>query len=214
MNLEIFPSSKILPQVWERIRICRRDTCFDARLIGCIKGVSLLVTEPVQRGRRIDFLEGESVEVRMFSGTDIYAFESMIERICIAPAHYLHLSYPSKTRIQPLRRSPWVRVRLPGIARCKDGSRKLVLLTNLSEDGAQFDAPSSVGGQHDPLRISFQIEVEDIKRGFGLDARIEHEGEAEEGMLKYGISFLDLTEEQKVWLKCMVFQRIATGRLV
>lgn len=214
MNLGLFQSSNILPQVWERIQICKRDARFDARLIGCIKGVSLLVTEPVEHGRRIDFFEGESVEVRMFSGTDIYSFESTIERICVAPVHYLHLSYPRRTRIQPLRRSPWVRVRLPGIVHCQDGSRKLVLLTNLSEDGAQLDAPTTIGVENDKLRLSFQIELDAMKRGFGLDARIKHEGGMDEGMMKYGIAFTDLSEEEKVWLKCMVFQRIATGRMV
>jgi hypothetical protein len=214
MNLGLFQSGTIMPQVWERIQICKRAARFDARLIGCIKGVSLLVTEPVERGRRIDFFEGESVEVRMFSGTDIYAFESTIERICVAPVHYLHLSYPRRTRIQPLRRSPWVRLSLPGIVHCREGARKLALITNLSEDGAQLDAPSALGAENDQLRVSFQIELDDMKRGFGLDARIMHAGSAEEGMMKYGIAFIALSEEDKVWLKCMVFQRIATGRLV
>ncbi len=214
MVREPFPPNGMPLQIWERVQVCKGGARFDARLIGCIKGVSLLVTVPVREGRRVDFIEGESVEVRMFSGTDIYVFESSIERICVTPVYYLHLAYPLKMKMQPLRRSPWVSVKLPAIVQCKDGSRKLVLMTNLSMEGAQFDAPATVGEEHDPLRVSFQAEVDDMKKGFGIDARIEHEGEAEEGMLKYGVSFLDVPEGDKVWLKCMVLQRIAAGRLI
>lgn len=206
----LLSSPEILPHVGERIRIGRGNAFFDARLIGCIKGVSLLSTVPFKDGLRIDFLEGEAVEVRLFTGTEICSFGTRILHVCVVPVHYLHLGYPEEVHRQPLRHAPWVRVKLPSTVH-SGGTARPVLMENLSEEGAKFDSQDPVGEAGELIRIAMQIEIDDMKRELALEARIEHVGGMRSEMREYGVSFPGLSMEDRLWLKCLVYRRIADG---
>ncbi len=198
--------------VGEKMQICRGGICFDSRLIGAIAGVSLLATSPMKEGLRIDFLEGEEVEARMFTGRDIYGFDTRVDHVCIAPVHYLHLAYPEKIRIQPLRHSPWIRVKLPAIIQA-GGQIQPVLMTNLSEEGSKIDSPIAIGQDGERIRVAFLAEIDDMKKEIGLEARIEH-AKFREDMLEYGISFFGASADERLWLKCLVCRGMEEGRLI
>ncbi len=202
----------ILPRLGEKIRLCRGEACYDSSLVGCIKGVSLLAASPVKEGLRIDFLEGEPLEVRMFSGKDILSFPTRVMHVSILPVHYLHLAYPSETRVQPLRHFPWVRVRLPATVHA-GGKMEPVLMVDLSEEGGKLDTPLDIGREGERIGLSFDIEADELRKELNLEARIEHVRKGRE-MLEYGVSFLGASREDRLWLKCLVCRRIAEGHLI
>lgn len=142
---DIFPPQGIKPQVGERVqlRLLGRDTqtYYLARLIGYIKDQSILLTTPVAAGQRIIVLDGEQLEVRMLTGSNIYVFQSEILRICISPAYYLHLRYPSVVRMQKLRSAPRTRVNIIASVTNGEGAPEIAEITNLSPDGAQLGFP-------------------------------------------------------------------------
>lgn len=210
MTIPTFPP--ITPHVGEKVQLCKGNLCFDSRLIGYIRGVSLLVTTPLKEGMRIDFLEGEPLEVRMFSGRDIFSFATHVMHVCVAPIHYLHLDYPAETRMQPLRHGPWIRVKLPAMVQ-EGGMIQPVLMTNLSEEGAKLETPAELGQNGARIRVSFDAEADDLRRGMSLEARIEHV-KAWGGMFEYGISFLGASGDDRLWLKCLVYRKIAEGCLI
>lgn len=214
---ERFPPSGVKPQIWERVQLRRlnRDTKtrHQARLIGYIKGQSILVTMPMAEGNWIILSEGEPLEVRMLIGRDICVFQTGVQRLCIAPTHYLHLNYPDTMGRQRLRQAPWAKVNLVGTVAGTDGVSEPAYITNLSTAGARLQLPRPAGETGGRIRLSFQVALEELKGDLALDAVIRHvrPAPANEEMLEYGIAFENLRPEDALWLKGLVYQRIAEG---
>lgn len=221
---EMFPPRGIKPQVWERVqlRLLGRDiqTFYNARLIGYIKDRSILVTTPVVAGQQVIMTDGEKVEVRMLTGCNIYVFQSMILRICVSPSNYMHLEYPAKARAQRLRRAPWARASLAASVTDADGNEVIAHIVNLSPDGAQVNIPQLVGKKGESLRLTFHAGIDELETKLTLDSVIQHIRPAKQDqdwvpeMLVYGISFRNASAEDALWLRCLVYQRIAEGYLI
>jgi hypothetical protein len=219
----IFPPPGIKPQIGERVqlRLLNRNlrTYYSARLIGYINDLSILVTTPMVSGTPLILAEGELVEVRMVTGSNIYALQASIQRLCISPVHYMHLDYPSEVRVQKLRKSPWARINLGVSVTDAQGAHEAARLVNISPDGAQLHAPPTLGKAGDTLRLSLHVTLDELKTTLNLDATILHAHapqsgrEAEAGMLEYGIAFNNVTATDALWLKGMVYQHIAEGYL-
>lgn len=218
-----FPPAGIKPQIGERVQFRLLDqnlqTYYSARLIGYIRNLSILVTRPVSAENPFIPVEGKQLEVRMVTGNNIYAFQSSIQRLCISPTQYMHLDYPIEVRVQKLRKSPWVRLNLGVTVTDAQGAHEAARLVNLSPDGAQLHAPSTLGEPGATLRISFHAAVDELKTTMNLDATILHVHapqagrEAEVNMLEYGIAFRNVTTEDALWLKGLVYRHIAEGDL-
>lgn len=218
---EIFPPHDIRPQIGERVllRLLGRDfqAYHHANLIGYIKGQSILITTPVDAGQRIMLTDGEQVEVRMVTGSNIHVFQSMILRVCISPSHYFHLAYPASVRAQKLRSSPWARVDLSAIVSNPQGAQEVAHIVNLSLSGAQLHIPGALGRKNDALRITFHVSVEGLETTLALDASIQHVRPAKSGQdwaqqsLEYGVEFRELSTQDALWLRSLVYQRIAEG---
>lgn len=219
----MFPPAGIKPQIGERVQLRLVDqnpqSYYSARLIGYIKNQSILVTRPVSGENLFIPVEGKQVEVRMVTGNNIYAFQSAIQRLCISPTNYMHLDYPAEVRVQKLRKSPWVRMNLGVTATDAQGAHEAARLVNLSPDGAQLHAPATLGEPGAALRISFHATLDELKTTLNLDATILHVHapqagrEAETNMLEYGIAFRDVSAENELWLKGLVYRHIAEGDL-
>ncbi|MDD5329050.1 MAG: flagellar brake protein [Sulfuricella sp.] len=220
---ELFPPQGVKPQVWERVqfRVLGRDvqTHYYARLIGYIKGQSILVTVPVAGGQRVVMVDGERVEVRMLTGSNILVFQSSILRVCVSPTHYLHLEYPARGRIQRLRQSPWARMNLAASVIDAQGNMEMGQVVNLSLDGAKVAVPRSVGVKGEPLRLTFRAAVDGQETRLILDSVIQRVRFAKEAggwpeMLEYGVEFHDIPPKEQLWLNCLVYRRIAEGYLI
>ncbi len=220
---EIFPPHGIRPQIGERvlIRLLGRDfqAYHPALLVGYIHGQSILITTPVDDGQRAMLTDGEQVEVRMVTGSKIYVFQSVILRVCISPSHYFHLAYPERVRAQKLRSSPWARVDLSAIVAHPQGAQEVAHIVNLSLGGAQLHSPGTLGKKNDTLRITFHVSVEGMETTLALDALIQHVRPANSSqnwaqpLLEYGVEFRGLSTLDALWLRSLVYQRIAEGYL-
>ncbi len=216
-----FPPPGIKPQVGEHIQLRLIDPkpqpYHSVHLIGYVKNLSIVVTRPMSAAAPFIPVEGKPVEVRMVTGNNIYAFQSLIQRLCISPINYMHLDYPTEVRVQKLRKSPWVRMSLGVIVTDAQGAHEAARLVNLSPDGAQFHAPPTLGKPGDALRISFHAVLDELKTTLNIDATILHAEqtapEAEDNLLEYGVAFRDVTAEDALWLKGLVYRHIADGYL-
>lgn len=220
---DIFPPQGIKPQVGERVqlRLLGRDTqtYYLARLIGYIKDQSILLTTPAAAGQRIMVSDGERLEVRMLTGSNIYVFQSEILRVCISPSYYIHLQYPTLVRMQKVRSAPRTRVNLVASVTVGEGAPEIAEITNLSPDGAQLRIPRDVGRAGSAIRISFQANVDGDKTILILGGVIQHVRRAapDQGlgteMLEYAVAFTDVSAENRLWLRCLVYKHIAEGFL-
>jgi hypothetical protein len=216
---EIFPPQGIKPQIGEFVQIVlpnrNPQNYYSARLIGCVKDLSILVTRPAET----PFIpvEGETVEVRMVTGKNIYTFQTVIQRLCISPTQYLHLDYPIEVRSQKLRKSPWAKMNIAVITTDAKGNREFAQLVNLSSDGGQLHAPASLGESGDTLKVSLPAVVDNLNATLELEATILHARvpsiwQAEEaGIREFGVSFNNLTPGDALWLKALVYRHLAEG---
>lgn len=221
---ELFPPAGIKPQVGERVqlRLLGRDiqAFHYATLIGYIKGQSILVTTPLSGRQRIAMTEGERLELRMLTGSNIVIFQSEIIRVCVSPSHYLHLQYPERIQMQKLRNASRTRVRIAAKLTAAQGALEIAQIIDLSPDGAQVVVPKLIGDKGQQVQLSFQASVDELTSTLTLDGLIQHTRPAApghewgEGMLEYGISFTGVSDENKLWLKCLVYRHIAEGGLI
>ncbi len=219
----VFPPPGIKPQIGERVqlRLLNRNlrTYYSARLIGYISDLSILVTTPMVSGTPLILAEGELIEVRMVTGSNIYALQSLIQRLCISPAHYMHLDYPAEVRAQQLRKSPWARMNVGVTVTDAQGAHEAARLVNISTDGAQLHAPPTLGKPGETLLLSFHATVDELRTTLNLEATILHvlapqtAREADAGMMEYGIAFRSVAASDALWLKALVYRQIAEGRL-
>lgn len=217
----VFPPAGIKPQIGEfiQLRLPNRNpqNYYSARLIGYISKLSLLVTRPANLKNPFVPMEGERVEARMVTGSNIYVFQAQIQRLCISPTQYMHLDYPLEVRVQQLRKSPWVRVNLGVTVTDAEGGLEAARLVNLSPDGGQLHAPPTLGKPGAALRLSLHVSMDELKSTLNLDATILHvyppgSGQnMESNLLEYGISFNNVAATDALWLKAMVYQHIAFG---
>jgi len=213
-----FPPAGIKPQPGERvqIRLLNRDlqVFYSVHLIGYIKNRSVLLTTPLVNGAPLILADGEQLEVRMVTGSNIYAFQAAIQRLCISPTHYMHLDYPAEVRMQRLRKSPWAGVNLSAGASNAQGVREIARLVNLSADGAQLHAPASLGEAGATLQLAFDATIDELKTTLNLDATILHVRAAPQevpGMSEYGVAFNHVSAADALWLKGLVYRHIAEG---
>lgn len=218
-----FPPAGIKPHAGERLQIRLLQPgqtvgYHSARLIGYIRNKSILVTRPSVTGGVFLPIEGAEVEVRMVTGNNIYAFQSTIQRLCISPAQYMHLDYPTEVRVQKLRKSPWARANIGVTITDAQGGREAGRLLNLSSDGGQLQAPPTIGNPGKDIRIAFHATMDELKTTLTLDATILHVHPHEErgagsNLIEFGIAFHNLAFADSLWLKALVYRHIAEGDL-
>lgn len=220
---DMFPPHGIQPQMWEivQIRLPERDgrPHYFTRLVGYIRDMSILMTIPRLRHQPVGMIEGESVEVRMLTGRNIYVFRSQVIKSSLVPAPYMHLSFPDQVQRQSLRKAPWAKVNLPVTVE-SDGARSDGKLINLSASGARIDAAVSLGEPGKTVKLSFQVDLDGMSRVMSLSAQIVHSRahppipKDAPPQVEHGVEFHGLSEEEALWLRCLVYQRIAEGFLV
>jgi hypothetical protein len=218
-----FPPPGIKPQVGEllQLRLLNRNlqANYSVRLIGYVKNQSILVMTPMISGVPLILADGEQIEVRMVTGSNIYAFQTAIQRLCISPIHYMHLEYPAEVRTQILRKSPWARVNLSATVINEKNASEVVRIVNLSPNGALLHALPTMGEPGGVLQLDFQAVMDELGTTLSLNATIQHVhipqtgAEAENNVLEYGIAFRDISAADALWLKGLVYRYIAEGHL-
>lgn len=221
---QVFPPDGIKPQMWEIIQLRllghERNTHYFSRMVGYIKDISILSTIPRAQHQSVPMVEGELVEVRMLTGRNIYVFRSEVVKICLQPSPYMHLSFPGNVQCQRLRKTPWAKASLPVRTEC-DAGHVDGLIVNLSADGARVDSHAKLGKEGLIVTLRFLIDLDGLKREMALSARIMHvrlvapnKPGGEPAMMEHGVAFQGVAEQDALWLRSLVYQRIAEGYLV
>jgi len=189
------------------------------KVIGYLKGVSLLVTAPISpNGVRLQLLEGERVVMRSFSGQNAFAFTCTIVRACKLPFEYLHLAFPDTIQGVMIRKAP--RVKSSIIAAIQnagghDAEEQIpALISNISASGAALDAKRPLGRKGDVLSLAFRVNLHKIDAFLSLRGVIRAvlQGDATDlpdpGTIRYGIEFQNLQPNDMVILQSMIYQQI------
>jgi len=183
------------------------------KLIGYLKGKSIIVSTPSVDGKVLLMREGQAFVVRMFSGKSVYAFGTTIYKVANVPFPHLHLSYPNQVRGLVVRRGARARVNLICAVTGSDGRAHAASLVDLSTGGAMLTAKTPVGKKDDSISIKFRVTVSDVEEYLTVPAvlRSVHATAVAEGevpQVTHGVQFGDIPYSEQVVLSAFVYRAL------
>ena len=185
------------------------------KLIGFLNRRSVLVTHPRQDDKLSFIKEGQSFQVRGFSGTKTYEFSSNVISVCLAPYPYLHLAFPPQVKTTNMRGAVRIKLRLPcSIESEATGQKASAIIEDMSISGARIHAGKAFGQVGDAVSVSLRMQTGGDSQVFLVSALIRNvhrETDSQNGgeVVMHGMEFVqsvsvDLTVLQNYIYKSML----------
>ncbi len=184
------------------------------RAVGFLKPKSVLVTSPSVEGRVLFIREGQTFQVRAFSGLNVYAFKAQVLKSNSSPFPYLHLSYPAEVKAMRIRRTVRAPVKLIVAIYDQDGRKQIGAgrLVDLSVGGGRLQAYEKIDMQDKRVQIAFKAKLEGMEEVVNAPAfvRSVSAGEDEQGKAVYlfGLEFRDLAQMDRLFIQNLVYQSL------
>lgn len=205
------------PRVGDAIQIEVKGERYPVRLMGFVKGSTVMVTTPTVDGSMILLREGQPVVVRSFSGKDAYGFSSGILRVCNVPLPYLHLAYPKEVQSVAVRKTARAEFDLIGTvlntSNPEVSASRPVRISDFSVAGASFSSPGAVGEKGDTLALTFRVRINETDTYPTVNCIVR--SVAKEGStgstaekLRYGVQFTDVPSDVSLLIQNMVYQKL------
>lgn len=191
---------------------------FSVKVIGFLKGASMLVTIPITaNGLRLQLMENEKVVMRSFSGQNAFGFASHIKKIIKLPYEYMHLTIPENIEGITVRKAPRVKTRI--IASVHDSQsgeagKQSALISDISASGVSLEARQQLGEKGDVLNLAFRVLLHNIEAYLTVKGVVravlssETADAAKSGMIRHGIEFYELRPNDSVILQSMIYQQL------
>lgn len=184
------------------------------KVIGFMRGISLLVTTPVMaNGQRLQLLENEQVIMRSFSGKNAFAFACNIVKVNKIPFDYLHLSFPDNIQGLAIRKTARVKTRI--IAAIQNNKSEATeqmsaIISDISATGLSLDAKKPLAQKGDTLNMAFRVHLHNIEAFLSLKGvvRAVINDEPSPGHVRYGIELQNLQPNDSVILQSMIYQQM------
>ena len=185
-------------QIGQRVQLVLQDPFEEkhyTKLIGYVDNEFVMVQTPQAKGWDVPLREGQSVEVRLFSGVSIFHFATRIKAILINPRNYVLLEFPVQVYKSRLRSQARVPVSLP--VRMSDLPENLqqFKVVDLSSGGASLAGPAKLGNIGDAfsLVLSFHLETSGQLEQFEMASTIQNIDAIQQAngstLYKHGLKF-------------------------
>lgn len=189
---------------------------FPVRVIGFVRGVSLLVTTPVDEdGLKLQLKEGDRVVMRSFKGQNAFGFACSVKRICKLPIDYIHLTFPTLIEGIVIRKAPRIKTQIIATAQSENplfaSEPVAVIIANLSANGVGIDAKGALGDEGDIVRLSFRAHIHNMDALLSVKGKIcalIKSDEPGSENIRHGIEFHDLQPTDSIILQSMVYQNM------
>tara|TARA_R110000764_G_scaffold9476_1_gene30429 strand:+ start:125 stop:973 length:849 start_codon:yes stop_codon:yes gene_type:complete len=188
---------------------------YQVRMIGFHAPVSLLVSAPTQQGKLVFVKEGQQFLVRGFVGKDAVAYKTRVLKSNLSPFPYLHLAYPDSVQSMRIRSSARVSVDLVTAIIRADGSQGSARMTDMSVGGARMLSPKPFAQKEEQLKLSFRINPAGLDVYLTINARVRavSNDETQQGQIATGVEFVDISEQDRLYLTNMVYQNLLKDNL-
>lgn len=188
------------------------------KLIGYLKGGSVMVTTPKQNGYTMLLREGQAFVVRFFSGKSAYAFTTTVLKSLNTPYPHLHLTYPSEVRGLLVRSGKRANVNLIASVSQVGGETRGATLHDLSLGGAMLSSKLKLGKVDERIQIKAKVSVSELDQFLSLTAVVRNvraETLPEDGAVRYqhGVQFVDVEPPTQLALSAFVFQSLLDSSL-
>jgi c-di-GMP-binding flagellar brake protein YcgR len=186
-------------------------------LVGFSSGQSVLVKTPFVEGLPVPYTDGQPLTARAFTGKGIFAFDATVQRVCVAPFHYMHLDFPTVVRGVQIRATERVKITLPTRIQLPGGTEEPAMLTDIGIGGAMLECGHRLhAGNRLTVLLRFALEEMNLTAGFTAEALVHREVEASPADRAtpahcYGLEFKNLTLGQRVMLQNFVYHHLLEG---
>ncbi len=188
----------------------------NAKIIGHAPNKSLIISAPQLNGKLPLLKEHQPFIVRMLQGNNVYGFESAVLKSLTTPFPHVHLKHPTDVERITVRSSRRVETELVvSVNAPKTGDKPVsVSMLNTSATGALLQVKEELGELEDELTISIELEVVNMKKYLRIKAIVRNvstpadRDDPSDPYNKYGVQFMDLTEEQKLIITAYVYEQI------
>lgn len=190
---------------------------YNVRVIGMLKGKSVLVTNPVAEDKVIFVREGQSFQVRAFSGVNVCGFKARVLKANLTPYPYLHLSYPASVHAVQVRKAMRAPVDIIVVIFEREGGELLASgrIVDLSVGGARIHSPVLFGNVGSHVFITFKVKLDEIEEIVTTPACVRSLGEETDEKGKpvkvVGIQFGEITQSQQLIIMNLVYQHLFKG---
>jgi c-di-GMP-binding flagellar brake protein YcgR len=191
---------------------------YPVRLLGFHEGQSLIVSAPTVQGKAFLLPEGQVLRVRVMAGNIACGFQTQVMKNNRVPYLYSHLKYPPKVSSVAVRQASRVELKLPvRIDEFETGELpgewpKKALLIDLSSGGGRLQSPLPVAAVGSELKLSFKVVVDGVEHISRIKAIVRNIAEvgasAEQSMLHYGVQFVEVSDEDRVYISGYVYEQI------
>lgn len=187
---------------------------YQVRMIGFHAPVSLMVTSPTVQGRLVFVKESQQFLVRGFVGKDAVAYKTRVIKSNLSPFPYLHLAYPETVQSMRIRGSSRVSVALVTSVNGPAGQASAKIV-DLSCGGARMISPKPVAEKGDLVKLSFRINPSGLDVYLTINAKVRavSRDETADSQVATGVEFVDLNEQDRLYLTNMVYQNLLKDNL-
>lgn len=187
---------------------------YQVRMIGFHAPHSLLVTAPTHGGKLAFVREGQQFLVRGFVGKDAVAYKTRVLKSNLAPFPYLHLAYPDSVQSMRIRSSARVAVEL--ITSVNRGGKQIASarMLDLSVGGAKLQSKQAFAEPDEQVELAFRINPAGLDIYLKVQSRIRMVNRDEtSGQIATGVEFIELSEQNRLYLTNMVYQNLLKDSL-
>lgn len=191
---------------------------YPVRLLGYNEGQSLLVSAPSMLGKAFLLPEGQVLRVRLMAGNVACGFQTQVLKSYRLPYMYSHLKYPAKVSSVAVRQASRVELKLPvRIDAFEAGDLpgqwpKKALFIDLSSGGARLQSPLPIAAVGSELKLSFKVIVDGVEHISRIKAIVRNITEVgtspEQALLHYGVQFVEVGDEDRVYISGYVYEQI------
>ncbi|WOD07383.1 flagellar brake protein [Marinomonas sp. GJ51-6] len=134
------------------------------KVLGNIKGSSLILSCPRINGKNILVRDSQIVNVRLMLSTHVCAFSSKVAKSYLEPAAHLHIAYPSYVETSEVRQTARVETRLiSNIEPSKDdmsiSETSSAILVDLSLGGAKLVSKEDFGAVNQTMILACNVKI-------------------------------------------------------
>jgi c-di-GMP-binding flagellar brake protein YcgR len=187
---------------------------YAVKLIGYLKGKSVIVSTPTVDNKFAFIREGQSFVVRFFCGKVAYAFVSSVFKSANVPFPHMHLTYPSSVRGLVVRRGVRARVNIISAAVDSRGKSFAATLCDLSTGGGMLVGGVQMGDVGDTLTLKFRVTLNGEEHYLHPVAVIRSIGTGDgstDGIpagFQHGLQFVEVPTTESLALTTLVYEKL------
>lgn len=186
----------------------REKERMSATLLGYHENHSLIISAPKADEKVILFQLDQSLTVRFFQDTKVFAFESKILAISNRPYPHLHIAWPQDFVSDEIRKAQRVDTQLQAGAIIGQYRYPITIL-DLSTQGAKLISDCNLGEPSEIIDIMCMVNIEDILRVVRIKAHIRSKQFLDNTLsYSYGVQFEPLLEEDRLSLTAYIYAQM------